>query len=708
MPPPIHPSLEDFSSARLEFRNGDLFNPPALTNFLGCLQAAPDITAVQHLTFAPFSLGASWLGALELDGRRLHTTANPIEFEWRPDRIVRRTEHDGYQLESTTVMGVRAQTVTVALRLTNSAASARVAQLALLAGEGVVRSDGGWHTPDSPREAPAISTTPWEGTPPAGTLRRNRHEPLPGGSGLLFSSSTSPAHALQAASPAPDRVDRRWLRFDWRLGPGEARTLYYFIAVGDDPAALHATFDQWRAQPAAAVAGAEADWRAEVAAVFTPGNTRYSGHLPVLATSNAALRAVYLNAVITAIYFKREHPASPHGRIYATLMPRYWVTTSVINDWSLAALVLVLLDPACARAMIERWLERDIHRHFGTEYVSGRSTGNWYSCNDYAMARLITLYVRVTGEAAWLDRRVGDRTVLEHLLACATHYRTLDRGSGLADYGDRNSLLEAVGTYEHEVASLNAANVWILRETAALLAWRGRPDEAKQLAAEAAALVPRVQSLYVRGAGYWHCRHPGGELVPVRHAWDFIHTLNFLHDDLPPAQVREMIAFFRRELMTPTWMSALSPQDEDTGFSLRPDHQWNGSYPAWVSLAASALVRAGEDELLASWLPGLAATARQGPYSQAHFAESAAPTVADGARKAPTEWPYINDWSCLSAGNFFETVVLSLFGFEPGYSQPSARPRLATVDPHAVLHGLRWQGRSLVLHADGSLTDTTA
>jgi hypothetical protein len=708
MPPPVPPVLEDFTSARLTYRNGDLFNPPALTNFLGCLQAAPDITAVQHVTFAPWSLGGSWLGALELDGRRLHTTAAPIEFEWRPDRIVRRTEHDAYQLVSTTVMGVRAQTITVALRVTNTFSAARSVRLSLLAGEGVVHSPDGWHTPDSPREAPAISTTPWEGTPPAEKLRRNRRETLGDRAGLLFSSQSSIAHALQATSPTPDRIERRWLHFDWQLGPGETRTLHFFVAVGDDPAALRLAFDRWRIQPDAAVAGAETDWRAEIAAVFTPGNARYSGHLPVLATANAALRAVYLNAVITAVYFKRDHPGSAHGRTYVTLMPRYWATTSFINDWSLAALVLILLDPVCARTTIERWLERDIHRHFGTEYVSGRNAGNWYSCNDYAMARLITLYVRVTGESAWLDHRVGDRTILDHLLACAAHYRSLDRGSGLADYGDRNSLLEAVGTYEHEVASLNAANVWILRETAAVLESRGRGAEAKQLLAEAAALVPRIQELYVQGAGYWCCRHPGGERIPVRHAWDFIHTLNFLHADLPAAQVAEMVAFFRRELMTPTWMSALSPQDEDTGFSLRPDHQWNGSYPAWVSLAASALVRAGEHALLASWLPGLAATAQQGPYAQAHFVETAAPTVAGGARKAPTEWPYLNDWSCLSAGNFFETIVLGLFGFEPGCTQPAARPRLAAIDPHASLHGLRWQGRSLVLHADGRLADRPA
>ncbi|HEX7630860.1 MAG TPA: hypothetical protein VF388_01900, partial [Lacunisphaera sp.] len=448
MNPPPAPRLEEFASARLTYCNGDLFNPPALTNFLGCLQAAPDILAVQHLTFAPYSLGESWLGALELNESRLHTTAAPIEFEWRPDRITRWTRHQDFALESVCVMGVRRQTVTVAVRLTNLAASAKPARVRVLTGEGVIQANTGWNTPYSPRESPAISTTPWTGTPPDSALMRNQVSPAADGHGLLFTSRTSTACALQACDPAPAGIDRRWLDFSWTLAPGETRTLYFFIAVGRDEAAVLAEFAAWRRDPAAAITAAEKDWREELAAVFAPGNRRYSGHLPVLLTSDARLRAVYLNAIITVIYFKREHPASPHGRTYVTLMPRYWVTTSFINDWSLAALLLILLDPHCARTTIERWLERDIHRHFGTEYVSGDSTGNWYSCNDYAMARLITTYLRVTGDRAWLHHPVGGRPVLDHLRACATHYRTLDRGHGLADYGDRNSLLEAVGTYE--------------------------------------------------------------------------------------------------------------------------------------------------------------------------------------------------------------------------------------------------------------------
>lgn len=687
------PQLDYFRSAVLTHRTGELFNPPGLTNFHGCLQAATDILAVQHLTFAPWSTGESVLGALTLNDCALHTAGRPIEFRWRPDRIERRMSADGLELASTTVMGVRQQTVTVVLRLTNPTAGPLPARLRVLTGEGVIHSTTGWKTPYSPRECPAISTTPWDGTPPASSLVRNQVEVTPDRDGLLYTSRTSPARAVQATSPRPDRITRRWLDFDWQLASGESRELAFFVALGDDRADLLGQLAAWRTEPAAAIRAAEADWQAEIAAVFTPGNPRYSGHVPVLRTANADLRAIYLNAVISVVYFKREHPLSRSGRTYTTLMPRYWVTTSFINDWSLTALLLVMLDPACVRRMLELWLERDIHRHFGTEYVSGESAGNWYSCNDYAMARLITTYVRVTGDFAWLQKTIGPRTVLHHLRACATHYRTLDRGSGLADYGDRNSLLEAVGTYTHEVASLNAANVWILRETAALLEHLGERAEAGALRTEAAALVPRVQQLYAAGTGWWHCRQPDGSLVPVRHVWDFIHTLNFLHADLPAAQIGEMVDFFQRELMTPAWLAALSPLDEDTGFSLRPDHQWNGSYPGWVALAASALVKAGRADLLREWLPGLARTANQGPYSQAHFVETYAPPVEGGARKAPTEWPYINDWAILCAGGFFETVLLDIFGLDFGYGRFEARPRLEVFDPAAVLENVPHQGR---------------
>jgi hypothetical protein len=694
-------TLEDFASANLRPRPGELFNPPGLTDFLGCVQAAPGVMAINHLTFPPYSHGDTLLGTLTVNGRCLARSGLEIAYRWRPDRITREAALDGLHLATRTVLGVGARTAGVALTVRNDDSGSRRVRLEIRAAGGVVCSRDGWRTPYSPREAPSISVTPWEGTPPPESLVRNRVERLADGSGLRFGSETSRAFSLQTTAPKPDAIERTTFRFEFELSAGAARTLHYLVAVGPDPEALDRLATGWRSDPEAMFRAAETFWTDEVSAAFTPGNDRYSGHLPVLQTENADLRRIYLNAVIGAIYFKREPAESAYGRTYTTLMPRYWVTTSFVNDWSLSAWLLASLDPECVRKHVELWLTRDLDAHFGTEYVSGADQGNWYSCNDFALCRLISAYLRVTGDQAWLDARVGDRTVLAHLQRIAERHARLDRGTGLADCGDRNSLLEAVGAYEHEVASLNAAHVWVLRETAAVLDHREDRQAAAEYRRRAATLIPRIGELYVPGEGHWNCRLEDGSLVPVRHAWDFVHTVNFLHRDLAPGQLAEMIEFFERELRTEAWMHALSPLDDDADFSLRPDHQWNGSYPAWVALAALALVRADRLDLLARWVPGLARSANQGPYSQAHFVESFAAPEQGGARKAPTDWPYINDWAILAAGAFFELFLHGLFGVEMGFDAVRATPRLERFDPGARLERLRWRDRLFTVDREG-------
>jgi len=365
--------------------------------------------------------------------------------------------------------------------------------------------------------------------------------------------------------------------------------------------------------------------------------------------------------------------------------------------------MLAALDPDCVKKHVEMWLARDVHAHFGTEYVSGGNQGNWYSCNDHAICRLVTAVLKTTGDTDWLAHEVAGRPLLAHLREIALHFETRRTpGHALADCGDRNSLLEAVGSYEGEVASLNAAWIWTLRETAEILAHAGEQADAEDLRRRADTLVPEVQELYVAGGGYWNCRRADGTLVPVRTAWDFVHTLNLMGHDLTEAQVAEMVDFFARELMTPGWMRALSAVDEDADFSLRPDHQWNGSYPAWTAFAARALVAAGRMDLLARWIPGLARTANQGPYAQAHFTEDHAAPESGGARKAPTEWPHITDWASLAVGGFWELIVLDLFGVAPGLDALRARPRLEAFDPAARLVGLRHHGRCHTISATGA------
>jgi hypothetical protein len=137
-------------------------------------------------------------------------------------------------------------------------------------------------------------------------------------------------------------------------------------------------------------------------------------------------------------------------------------------------------------------------------------------------------------------------------------------------------------------------------------------------------------------------------------------------------------------------MRALSPYDADAAFSVRPDHQWNGAYPAWPADAARALFKLGRGEVALDWLPGLARTANQGPCGQAHFVEEARPQLAGGAQKAPPQDPYLIDWSCSSSGAWVSLVLEGVFGLDVALDGTvTANPQVNALDPDARLTGLR-------------------
>jgi hypothetical protein len=106
------------------------------------------------------------------------------------------------------------------------------------------------------------------------------------------------------------------------------------------------------------------------------------------------------------------------------------------------------------------------------------------------------------------------------------------------------------------------------------------------------------------------------------------------------------------------------------------------------------LYKIGKVDLAFDWLKGLARSANQGPFGQAHFCESVVAPEAGGAIKAPSDFPYINDWTCSSVGAWCNIIIESIFGVRAGLQSIDARPQFGKFDPNAVLRGLRWQGKN--------------
>ena len=174
-------------------------------------------------------------------------------------------------------------------------------------------------------------------------------------------------------------------------------------------------------------------------------------------------------------------------------------------------------------------------------------------------------------------------------------------------------------------------------------------------------------------------------------------------DMMPAKQKKEMVEFFRRELQTPTWMRALSTKDLDVTFSIRPDHQWTGAYCSWAALALSGLYVAGETDIALDWIKGLAKTAKQGLYAQAHFTEVLyQPESNFGAAKAPSDQPFINDGACVSGCNYLEPIVDSIFGINAGlFDKITSKPQFGKFDASAELRNINYQGKNYTANKSG-------
>lgn len=689
-PLPDIPTVDSMRSIVMSHKFGDLFNPPGLTNQWGCAQAAMDAVAVRSIAFPPYAqgemnvapLGAGGellTGVLYVDEEYFAATKTPIEFVWQPDRIERRAVYKGLEITSVTIVPFKTMAVAVKINVKNVSGKARKTEIKLAINGGATKSVKPWNAAYSPGE--------YDNTR---TLDKPR-------SAVMCKSKHTEAFVLQGANPAPTELLPSWIVYRFDLAPNETRSFTFVNSLGESKDSVEKSYDAIINSFEAVLKQTTDEWNAELKAAFTPNNGRYSGYVPTLVTSDESVKRLYHSAVMSALYFRRTTPHSVYGTTYVTLMPRYWETTTFLWDISLSAMLLSMLDPEILKRMMETWMKLDVYKHFGTEFLTGAGVGPWYSVNDYAMSRMAKEYLRWTGDKAWLDKEVAGKKVLDYLVSYAENWRKLDTNKhGLADYGGVTNLLEAVSSYVHEVAGLNAANVYNLRFVAELLDYKGQTQQAAAMRKEAEELGGRVQQLYVDGKGIWRCRLPDGSYNEVHHCYDFGTTLMNIGDLMPAKQKKEMVAFFRRELQTPTWMRALSTKDLDVTFSIRPDHQWTGAYCSWAALALSGLYVAGETDVALDWIKGLAKSSQQGPIAQAHFAEDfVAPETANGgAIKAPSDPPYINDWACVSGCNYLEPIVDSIFGINAGlFGGITAKPQFGKFDAKAELRNINYQGK---------------
>ncbi len=676
------PKASDLGSDKLVHKYADVFNPPGLTNFWGTLQADVDITGIMGLNFPPFTTGHTLTCGIYLNNRFFPSLGLPVTFTWYPDRIVRETEYDGISITTTTVMPEKKKAAVMKISFHNKCGDEKEINFRLGYQGNVSKYIKPWQFPHPPVDENNNTI-----------VDENRKA-------ILFESSDKNAFNLQGSFPIADSINKFGPSYTLKLNAGDEESIYYFNIIGSDYDETIYDYDYLVSIRESILDETRNLWNDELKAVFTPENERYSGFMPTLFTDDKDILKLYHTGILGTIYFKRDNPYSVYGRAYDTLMPRYWQTVTFIWDYYLSSLVHSLLDPAVQKKYLNVWMAEDVHTHFGTDYLSGGTVGPWYSVNDFAMLTLSSDYLRWSGDFNFTDEKINYKPtnneidVFTLLTKFAKNWKNFQSSSGLADYGGINNLLECVSTYIHEVAALNASNIYNSRFMSELASYKNDKTLSDELNSNASFILEKIQSLYAKGKGFWNTRFPDGNLVEVRHCYDFITILNTIPDDLSETQKTEITNFFINELQTENWMRANSPEDNNAIFSARPDHQWNGAYPAWPPMAVTGLYKIGQSRLAFDWLKGLAKSANQGPFGQAHFTDEAYEKESGGARKTPYTQPYLTDWMCSSNGSWVNIIIESIFGVKATlFNGISAAPQFEGFDPKSELQNLKYQDK---------------
>ncbi len=694
------PGLDDLASTETEYSFTDLFNMPVFANEWGYGQVSKSVSGVTGITFPPYACcgvpEVTWspglLTSCELvvNGQLLSIAPPPgnrVKYRWLPQRVDREQTVSGLRIRTRTFMPVMQRAVAEHIEITNISSERLKVTIGFDMQAAVIKKTTSW-----------MAGCPGEGG--------NRQSWDAAKGRVTFVAQQSPAASAQGIYPVAQSVQGgHILQHEVALAPGEARRFQYVNVIADTAEDANRIHDHLQGTFAEAEKANEEFYAGMLNALFTPGNSYFSGLLPTLHTDDETLWNLYLAGIRNLISARRHSPDSKYGAAYLTLGGHTLPTLSFPWDTSLTGLSLALLDPAALRNIVEVWFAQDMHQHLATDYVSGTAVGPWYAINDTAIVSCARDYLRVTGDFDWLKNSVNGKAVLDHLVDHALYWEKLvHTNRGLADYGNIENLLEVVSTYLHEVAGMNAGNVSSMRFVADLLDRRGDGARANELRAKSKQLAERInRELYVEGKGWWRAGQLDGTFNEVRHCYDFLAVADSMAADLTPTQKTEMAQFFWTQLRTGKWMRALSTDDSDATWNIRPDHSCIGAYASWPPMSAKALYRLGMPaEQVAGWLREVAKAGNQGPIGQAHFVEDVWPPLKGGAYKCPNDPPYINEWCCIAGGAFADMVLDTLFGVSVSLDDLHVESRLAQFDPKAELRGFRHQNKTYVISSKGA------
>jgi hypothetical protein len=702
-------SLDNLATAWLRRRITQSAALPGLNNSLGAVQIEADIAAIKHPVFPPYSAGNEITALTLINGRSLAQVAPWVEIQWRAYAVDRRCDADGWHLESRTSLLPEQPGVVIRVKIHNRRSEARRLRLGfLLSGRAMNSGSQGYSW-----SVPAIAVGVGNSHRDDGLKQTVRA--VPHGSGVCIENEDSNAFTVQTCRPAPNAWERErvptWSR---TLKGGEAFEVTLLLTFHADHDEAQRISAQWYGREEQAMAAAQRTWEALWRAAFTPNNSVFSGHLPVVHTPSAAVAKLYYMGVLTLLTCRREYGWGVTKSAYLTLWPRRG-EGSVYLAWDLPYVsgLLARLDPEALRGMLRLLMEAPWLEYQVTNLFSGQHGSRSCCTHPQAITTTCLNLIRWQSDQSWRDWKikrwplkfqaavaankpvVGQPEVLTGEAAfrqALTVHRTKKiPGTSLLDLGGKGPYLECITTYGHGTAGHSAVQAWALNESSRAFG--------EDSAAERAAILRDVHTLFRTDKGFFACLYPDGRKVDAANLYDIGLTLNSVGAELPKEWLAGMNRFVREELATPTWAHCLWPGDLDTASGMRADHQWAGCFAAWPAQFLLGSLRAGHyEDWNAQWIDGLSRVTLLGPFAQAYWAEDMADPEAGAAPKSFDDLPQGNHWVNSSGAHFAEMVLDGIAGLQASVSGGlSADTKELPIRQGLRVEGIACSGRNYIL-----------
>ena len=530
-----------------------------------------------------------------------------------------------------------------------------------------------------------------------------------------------------------------------RLPSNSVRVLRIVFTAALNESEAQAEHARYLAQAKAdvAISASEALWEQRWRASFSRDDNTYSGSLPVLSTSDAAIRRLYYSSLVSLMMLERSVPQ------WQGVAERVWVTVAgnevrvnmdpampgILNgaggggidawDTSYVAMLLSLLDPA----NFKRYLKAQVATapalvkdpavpciecppaFHCLSAATGRAcapmpAGGWYVYNSQQFFDSIVTYLSVTGDQEFLHENCNGTQPLSLLKSLASNYQNwphpLIDGQQidlLADYGGNANYFDpnVVPSYNHVCASSQAGNVFMLEELATLLE-QSDPRAAAAAKSTAIGIANLTLGLYEPSpGGAFACMNNTGARTQVRHVIDTVYVTWRMGEIIPRGMRAKMAQFARDELLTPNWMRALSTHDA-LHREPRPDWGTSGVYDAMPALLAESLAFLEADfGLPVEWLRNISVLAQEGPFGQAH----AIPQTRDLSQSAFKPLQGFIMYNSVCSGTFAVALIRSVFGWR-GVGKPLWQPSLARGGFVGAMRGLRTPEGSVTVIANDS------